>query len=680
MHFSNIAFLWGLLAVPLPILLHLFFRRRKSKVPFSTIQFFHQRRRYLAHRRRLRELLLLLIRTLILLFLVMALSRLLFQSAPYTMSARSDAVIVLDDTLSMDRRISSGSTAFELGVEKAEEILDTLSEGDSVALVFLSGKEGTALTRKRQLVRQLLQDAEVTGASGSYSAALKQAAAYLAAAGNPNKEIYVTSDFQANQVPATPVDLDLPRGSRVYFLPVPGTPENLSVEEVVLSSRPKIINRQVTIPYAVHNHGANDRETEVSLSIDSEVIRTDSITVQAGTVFKGTFQYVPDRPGFLSGSVAITDRCLAMDNRRYFTVDVTESIRTLLLESDVFSRIRPFHFLGPAINPSPGEALNGIDTEQGFAQEIVSSRLRTYHVVLMANPQPLTGPAAAALMQYMENGGAVVVFAGSQVNSETFAAFQDDRIRNLFKNRQPADFSGLTLRGPLGQLDKLLRMDMLKWRRIHELSPSSSANILATAHGHPMIAQETIGAGNFIACAFSVRRDYCNWPELKSFPVVMIHLLTYAAHDPQQNAAIDCGRRLRLLTDKKQIELSYHGGAAHRLPAEKGEAFFKDTWVPGLLRINNARPGSVAVNPAPEESVLQTVTAGKIRTIVKGRASILKTEARLDSQIRNYRQGSELTGLFFFFVMMLMLAEILVGNNYVLSGRTRITSRKGVVS
>ena len=55
MEFSNAVFLWGLLAVPLPILLHLFFKRRKSKVAFSTLQFFHQRKKYLAHRRRLRE-------------------------------------------------------------------------------------------------------------------------------------------------------------------------------------------------------------------------------------------------------------------------------------------------------------------------------------------------------------------------------------------------------------------------------------------------------------------------------------------------------------------------------------------------------------------------------------------------------------------------------------------------
>ena len=94
MEFANSIFLWGLLAVPLPVLLHLFFRRRKAKIAFSTLQFFLQRKRYLAHRRRLREILLLLIRTLALLCLVLALSRVLFHSMPYALSAKTNAVIV----------------------------------------------------------------------------------------------------------------------------------------------------------------------------------------------------------------------------------------------------------------------------------------------------------------------------------------------------------------------------------------------------------------------------------------------------------------------------------------------------------------------------------------------------------------------------------------------------------
>jgi len=186
------------------------------------------------------------------------------------------------------------------------------------------------------------------------------------------------------------------------------------------------------------------------------------------------------------------------------------------------------------------------------------------------------------------------------------------------------------------------------------------------------MAEEKVGAGSFIACAFSCRRDYCNWPELKSFPIAMIHLLTYAAHDPQQNAGVACGSLLRLTalspTDKA-IALRHSDGTLFQAPVEKGEAVFADTWQPGVLTAEHASPRCVAVNPVPAESELACMSAGKMTGITDAPVTVLKTDAGVESQIRTYRQGSDLTGLFLLLALALLLLELLVGNTYLLSGR-----------
>jgi len=672
MTFANSIFLWGLLAVPLPILLHLFFKRRKAKVAFSTLQFFNQRKRYLAHRRRLREILLLLIRTLALLCLVLALSRTLFQSMPYGLGSKTNAVIVVDDTLSMDRKLGSGATAFELATQKAGEVLDTLSDGDGAALVFLSGRPGLAMTRKRQLVRQQLESARVTGATGSYSAALKQAAGYLTAEGNPNREIYVLSDFQSNQAPSKSVELDSAKGLRIYFLPVSGTTENLSLDEIKLSPRPQMVNKHLSIPYRVRNSGDSDRETEVSLVVNGETRNTLSVSVPAGHTAEGRFDYVPDRAGVLGGCVRITDRNLALDNSRYFVVDVCENIRVLFLESDLLSRVRPFHFLKLAVDPSEGEALNGIQTEPGFVSELTPKDLERHHVVALANPQPLSAQTASLLSRYMANGGTVLVFAGGDVDDKTFAAFEDKRLQHLFGAKQTADFTGLQFKGPLNALNGLLQMDLLKWQRVQALAPSPSATVLAESRGHVVMAEEKVGAGSFIACAFSCRRDYCNWPELKSFPIAMIHLLTYSAHDPQQNTGTTCGSLLRftaLTATDAHLALRHSDGSPFQPPVEKGEAVFAETWQPGILTAEHAFPRSVAVNPVPAESDLACLSTGRMTGIVNASVTVLKTDAGVESQIRTYRQGSDLTGPLLLLTLLLLLLELLVGNTYLLSGR-----------
>jgi hypothetical protein len=384
--------------------------------------------------------------------------------------------------------------------------------------------------------------------------------------------------------------------------------------------------------------------------------------IPAGKSAEGRFEYVPDRAGVLNGAVRITDRHLALDNGRTFTVNVCENIRALLLESDVTSRIRPFHFLKLAIDPSEGGTLNGIQTEQGFVQELSQKELEKNHVVVLSNPQPLEPQTAALLTRYMTNGGTVLVFSGGDVDAKTFAAFEDARVQRLFGAKVKADFSGLRFKGPLNALNEVLQMDLLKWQHLQTLSPSAAGAVLAECHGHVAVAEEKIGSGSLIACAFSSRRDYCNWPELKSFPIAMIHLLTYAAHDPQQNAGIECGRILRLTSGEGRISLSTGDGRQIYLPVEKGEAVFTDTWFPGIVTAEHASPRSVAMNPVPAESILTTMDAGKMADIVAGKVSVLKTDAGVDSQVRNYRQGSDLTGFFLLLVMLLLLLEILLGN------------------
>ena len=674
MQFGNPIFLWGLLAVPLPILLHLFFRRRKSRVPFSTLQFFQHRKRYLAHRRRLRELLLLLIRTLALLFLVLALARMLFQRMPYAFAARSDVVIVLDDTLSMNRKLGSGETAFTLASRKAQEILDTLSEGDATALIFLSGRSGIDLTRKRSLVQELIENARVTAATGSYSAALKQAEGILGTEANPNREIFIISDFQRNQAPSKAIALENVKGVRIYFLPITASEENLSVDGVSLSKRPQMVNKRMVIPYTIHNHGDNNRETEVTLSIDGETLNSENLSIPAGESVAGSFENIPGDAGFISGSLRITDRNLSLDNSCYFTVNVSANIRVLLLESDILSRVRPFHFLKLALDPAAGKSLNGIQTEEGFVQELSQNQLDQYHVVVLSNPIPLNTQTATLLFHYISRGGSVLVFAGGKTDITTFAAFQDERLRSIFGKRQAGYFSGLTFKGPLNVLNDLLQMDLFKGKRFYTLNPSPAAVILAESRGLAVLASEKIGSGNFIACALSSRRDMSNWPELKSYPIAMIHLLSFAAHDPQQNTGVDCGQLLRLTAKNEKentLPISHSNGKTYSIPIKEGTSIFSNTWQPGIVTAERAVPRSSALNPVSTESNLKALSPLRLTSIVKGKVNLLKTDAALASQLRNTRRGSDMTGLFLFLLMIMLLLEIVLGNPYIFARRSR---------
>ena len=204
MELGNPLFIWALLAIPVPIIIHLFFRRHKKKLKFSATQLFLPFEQTLAYRRNLREILLLLNRIAIIILLVLALARLVIRNFAYVGGGRADTVIILDDTMSMQQLLPSGKTAYSLACRKADDILSTLGKGDRAGLVYLSGRQGVPLTGNIQAVHQALNNNTVTGAAGSFTAALEKSSNYFFNALNPNREVYIISDFQKYQMPAEP--------------------------------------------------------------------------------------------------------------------------------------------------------------------------------------------------------------------------------------------------------------------------------------------------------------------------------------------------------------------------------------------------------------------------------------------------------------------------------------------
>ena len=124
MDFANGLYLWGILAAALPVLLHLYFKRRKRRVQFSTLLFFVKKERLFAFRRKLYEILLLTLRVIILILLALALSRIFFKRFNFISGGGTEAVIIIDDSLSMQRRLSSGGTAFAYGQKTGGENIE----------------------------------------------------------------------------------------------------------------------------------------------------------------------------------------------------------------------------------------------------------------------------------------------------------------------------------------------------------------------------------------------------------------------------------------------------------------------------------------------------------------------------------------------------------------------------
>src|SRR5215471_2316517 len=109
--FSNAALLAGLAALAIPILIHLFLRRKRVRLRFSTLQFFIKHNEQDQRRRRLMNVFLLATRLLLLSLLVLAFARPYSVNAPAVNGTRPhrQIVFVLDRSVSMQAGDAGGS-------------------------------------------------------------------------------------------------------------------------------------------------------------------------------------------------------------------------------------------------------------------------------------------------------------------------------------------------------------------------------------------------------------------------------------------------------------------------------------------------------------------------------------------------------------------------------------------
>jgi len=196
--FANPAGIWFLPLAGLPLLIHLFRRRRAGVIPFPDIRLLQQVQNAAVRPSRIREYLLLAVRTLIIILLALSLARpaVNLPLPGWLSGAAQTCVIIMDNSASM-AAVSQDTTMLEMAKQRARQIFNGLGPNARAAVV--SAVPGSpvvcglsaVLTAERE-VAALPQTELGTDLEGS----IQTAARILEAAGVFGGRIIVFSDLQ----------------------------------------------------------------------------------------------------------------------------------------------------------------------------------------------------------------------------------------------------------------------------------------------------------------------------------------------------------------------------------------------------------------------------------------------------------------------------------------------------
>ncbi len=136
--FLNSTVLFAAAAALIPLIIHLFSKRRVKVIEFSSLRHLKAMQRRQVRRLKIRQLLLLILRMLIILGVVLAFARPTLQEGGVGSHASVSAVILFDNSASMNRYVADGNL-FELAKKRAGELLETFGEADQVVLLPIGG-------------------------------------------------------------------------------------------------------------------------------------------------------------------------------------------------------------------------------------------------------------------------------------------------------------------------------------------------------------------------------------------------------------------------------------------------------------------------------------------------------------------------------------------------------------
>ncbi|MDE0009569.1 MAG: BatA domain-containing protein [Candidatus Poribacteria bacterium] len=433
MAFLNPLFLFGLLAAGIPLLIHLWNRRRVVTIDFSSLMFLTAAHRENARRFQLRQLLILLLRMVIVALIALALARpFLTLGLPIaSVRAKTDLVIVLDNSYSMAYQDVDG-IRFEKAKTLATDILDTLRHGDSAAFILMSDSP-------KPVFRQLTPDidsiiAAINNAAVSYRTTNVQpsfelAHEILAESVQLNKELYLISDFAQNgwenwsRLPNR-------SGARISLIPVTeNEAHNISIEEIRPSNQLIGVNLLLQMNVTIANHSAAPlAQHRLTMFIGGEKQKTVNFSAAADELLKTILTYNFSTPGTHTGYLTLTEDRLNIDNRRYFALDVIGEVRVLCVGEQteyLMLALNPNNFVNssrvpmdavPQSTPENERKSDGVMIlpTQCTPTEFETFPLDDYDVIILADVPKISNQISAQLQEFIRHGKSIIVFVSNR--------------------------------------------------------------------------------------------------------------------------------------------------------------------------------------------------------------------------------------------------------------------------
>ncbi|MFD1141900.1 BatA domain-containing protein [Larkinella insperata] len=685
MSFLYPSFLFGLLAVSVPVAIHLFNFRRTRRVFFTNVALLKTVQTETKSFRRLKHYLILLFRSLFVICLVLAFAQPFIPSKSRLGLSRTGLTsLYLDNSYSMQNELNE-KRYLDIATSKLDQLLGLFRNATSLQLVTndFSSQEQTVGTADalRDRVTTIRFAHTPRTLADVYRRQLN-----LLATNNPSgpNQLFWFSDFQKSTV-GDLSRLSIDTTNRLFLVPLETQPtKNVFVDSVWLST-PFIRELQNnTLNVRVRNSGEESvRNLPIKLFIDQTQVSTASVTLPGKGEATASLNFNVTQKGFRRGRITFEDYPITFDNEYYFVIQASPSIRVL-------------HLYDQKSEANYVENVYGNDSlfvRQSFsAQNVDVGQFKTADLVVLEGLNQVGGTLRSELERFVRQGGSLIVIPPTTPNATAWSSFLASLGAGGLQTQTPPLPSSQPLSAPNRQspffrdifertsqqgIENLPNaVPVWQWRVVGE-------RLLTLRNGTPFLTQSRTGGsagGQVYIFASPLNTDYGNLAQHALFVPIMYKIAALSVR-PQRTAysfdenTIDIGVSnaspnavYKLKRDKLEIiPIQRVNGTQLIMELPKSNQLNDGQQLASgyyELQLNGKTEKLLAFNHGNRESQMDFYTSDELRRIFAGQPNVQVFDSIQDDdfvdELRQQNLGTNLWKYFIIAALVFLLAEVAV--------------------
>ncbi|OCX52960.1 hypothetical protein BEL04_01135 [Mucilaginibacter sp. PPCGB 2223] len=529
MQFIYPAFLFALLSLAIPLIIHLFHFRRYQKVYFSNVQFLKNIQQKQSSRKNLKRRLILASRILALAFLILGFAKLYIPSSRSVNLDKQHVVsIFIDNSYSMETVNREGSLLDEAR-RRAKEIAAGYGLNDRFQLLTqeFEGRQQRLLSRDE--FTDEVDKIKISPQSRNLEQIIQRQQSLLSTQGNALRDVYILSDFQKNLLAGHPVKTDSSISVSLIKLKANSLP-NVTVDSVWLLSAVHRAGESEKLVVRLHNY-ADEKAEKIPLKLMVNNIQKalGSFTIDARSVQNDTLTFSGLQEGWQNSEIQLQDNPVNFDNEFYFAFKVQQQMPLLLIDGG-----QPNKYLSAVFNADsffkPTWAHNG---------NVDYTGLLNYPFVVLTDVKAVSTGLAQQLKIYVSKGGTLAVFPADGADLSTYQALLLPMGVNApealvtEKNKVVAlNVQSKVFKNTFEQLPQNPDLPLVnKYYRLGSKAFGASESLLELPGHQPFFVNYSSGKGKVYLSAVPLADDYSNLPHHALFVPLMFRMALLSGRD-----------------------------------------------------------------------------------------------------------------------------------------------------